>query len=515
MVATAPSLPDDIDALKALVSDLRQSLEGKDTEIALLKEQINLLLAKRFGPSSERLSPDQLHLFNEAEAEAAPEPEAPTVHVPAHERKKRGRRPLPEHLPRVDVLHDLPESDKSCPCGCGETLQRIGEVVSEQLDIVPAQIRVLRHIRPKYACPCCQQGVTTAPLPPQPIPKSVASPGLLAHVAVAKYEDALPLYRQEAILQRIGVDLPRATLATWMIQVGQLIQPLINLLREHLLGYDIIQMDETTVQVLKEPDRPPTSKSYLWVQRGGPPDQPVILYTYAPSRSQAVAQGLLTGFAGYLQSDGYEVYAAVARRPEVTLVGCFAHARRKFDEALKAQGSKPQGGKAAVGLATIQRLYRVEREAKDLSPLGRQAYRHTHARPILDELRAWLDRSLPEVPPTSAIGKALGYLANQWDKLVAYLADGRLAIDNNRAENAIRPFVVGRKNWLFSDTVHGAEASANLYSLIQTAKANGHAPYDYLRRVLTELPKAERVEDIERLLPFAVDPDGGAGSPSP
>ncbi|MEN8176035.1 MAG: IS66 family transposase [Pseudomonadota bacterium] len=515
---SAAELPDDIEALKALV---RQQAADYQARINALQEQLNLLLQKRFGPSSEKIPAEQMRLFNEAEAEIA-DAETEAVAVAGHARKKRGRKPLPASLPRVRVEHDLPESEKTCGCGCH--LIRIGEAVSEQLDIIPAQVRVIQHVRPTYACKGCEETIKTAPLPPQPIPKSHAAPGLLAHIAVAKYQDALPLYRQEKILQRIGVDIPRATLAHWMIKLGHLIQPLINLLQDRLRTYDILGMDddcrdaggrathgavaETLIQVLKEPGREATSNSYLWVQRGGPPDQAVILFHYDPSRGQAVAKDLLTDYRGFIQTDGYEVYGAIAAsRSDITLVGCMAHARRKFDEAVKAQGRKgsTQAGKAMMGLATIQKLYRIEKALKKASPEERYQGRREQAKPVLDELRRWLDKSLPEVAPASATGKALNYLHNQWDKLIRYLEDGRLSIDNNATERAIKPFVIGRKNWLFSDTPRGARASANLYSLIETAKANGLEPYHYLRHVFTALPQAQSLEQFEALLPYNVN----------
>ena len=503
MTATTDNLPDDVEALKALVLKYKQQAES-------LQEKLNLILAKRFGPSSEKGERQQLGLFNEAEfaveEEVEPETADASVTIPAHDRKKPGRKPLPDYIERVEVLHDLPEAEKICPHD-GTRLTRIGEEVSEQLDIIPAKVQVLRHIRPKYACPCCRQGVTTAKLPPQPIPKSIASPGLLAHVCTAKYADALPLHRQEAILQRAGVELPRATLAGWMLKLGDLVQPLINLLRDTLLSYEVVQMDETTVQVLKQPQKAPTAQSYMWVQRGGPPDKPIILFDYDPSRSQAVPVRLLEGFTGYLQCDGYDGYAAIGRREGVELVGCWAHARRKFDEAVKAQGKagKAKASRAARGLALIQKLYRVETLAKGCSAQERLALRQAQAVPLLDEIRAWLDQSLPEAPPQSAVGKALHYLDGQWDKLARYVEDGRIDIDNNAAERAIRPFVIGRNNWLFSDTAKGAESSARLYSLISTAKANGHEPYRYLRHVLAALPAATTVDDFEALLPFHID----------
>jgi transposase len=334
----------------------------------------------------------------------------------------------------------------------------------------------------------------------------MASPGLLAHIAVAKYQDALPLHRQEHILKRIGLDLPRATLAAWMIKLGIWIQPLINLLQDVLLGYDVLQMDETILQVLKEPAKLPQSNSYLWVRRGGPPDLPVLLFDYDPSRSQAVPLRLLEGYRGYVQVDGYDGYNAVGLRSDIVLVGCMAHARRKFDEAVKAQGvdrdNPEKTGKAMEGLRYLQALYRIERECKGSSSEERYSVRQQKAKPLFETLRAWLDAALPTVTPQSMTGKALTYLHNQWPKLIRYLDDGRLSIDNNRVENAIRPFVIGRRNWLFSDTVRGAQSSANLYSLIETAKANGLEPYAYLRHLFTELPKAQTLEQIEALLPF-------------
>ena len=307
--------------------------------------------------------------------------------VSAHSRNKRGRKPLPSSLPRVEVVHELPESEQFCPHD-GNPLTEIGAVTSEQLDIIPAKIQVIRHIRKQYAC-SCGQCIKTAALPPQPIPKSLASPGLLAHITVSKYQDALPLYRQEGILQRIGVDLPRATLANWMIQAGTLIQPLINLLRDRLLAYDILQMDETPVQVLKEPGKTAQSKSYLWLQRGGPPEQPVVLYDYDPGRGAEVPKRLLAGFKGYLQTDGYDGYNAVVAVNGLSHVGRMAHARRKFYEAVKAQDKKQPVGKARRGLALFRQLYRIEKQARKLKPEARHDHRQRHTRPILDELRTW------------------------------------------------------------------------------------------------------------------------------
>lgn len=519
------TLPDDVDDLKALVLKVMEAnhslredvvakqsvLDEQQAEIDLLREQLRLLVHKRFGQSSEKTPEEQLRLFNEAEASAdefeGEEPEA-RIPVKGHTRARKGRRPLPESLPRVEVIHDLPEAEKICPHD-GHVLKKIGQDTNEQLDFIPAKIQVIRHVRLKYACPECEQGVKIAPLPPQPIPKSMASPNLLAHVAVSKYADALPLYRQSKIFARSGIDLPRTTLANWMIRIGQLVQPLINLLRDEMLSGPYIQCDETRYQVLREDGKTARSQSYLWAQRGGSRDHPVILFNYDPSRSGEVPARLFEGYSGYLQTDGYKGYGAVcAANPEIRRVGCMAHARRKFDEALKAQEHGTQRSKVAKllsraqqGLSYIRRLYRIEKKIRNRSAEERQAARQERAQPILNEMKEWLTESKKQVPPRSLTGQALGYLSDQWEFLIRYVEDGRLEIDNNLIENAIRPFVLGRKNWLFSATVRGAESSANIYSLIETAKANRLEPYRYLCHVLAELPKAQSLEEIEALMP--------------
>jgi transposase len=522
------NLPDDPAALKALVRE-------QAFEIERLKEELRLATHKRFGASSEKADPDQGQLFNEAEVLGSRPPahEGDEITVPAHTRAKGGRKPIDDRLPRERIEHDIPESEKLCPCGSGHLRPRIGEVVTEQADIEPAKVKVVQHVRFKYG-PCRQcdgvfpavdevqekaaatsaeasaasapRVVIVAPPPAQPIPKSLAAPGLCAFIATAKYQDGLPLYRQETILARHGLTVSRATLASWMIRLGELIMPLINLAEEVQLAYDVLQMDETTVQVLKEDGRAAQSESRMWVRRGGPPDKPVILFNYDPSRSGKVAWRLTEDFKGYLQSDGFSGYDAVGKREGVVHVGCLAHARRKFDEALKAQRAGDRGGLAAEGLALIQRIYRIEKAAREagLTPEQRKQLRNERARSVWDELRRWLDAKRGHAPPQMLIGKAMTYLDNQWPQLIRALDDGRLEVDNNRCENALRPFVLGRKAWLFSDTPAGAEASARLYGLIETAKANGCEPYAYLRRVFTDLPKATTLAEIEALLPWNV-----------
>jgi transposase len=487
-----------------------QSLEAAKRE---LFEQLRLLIENRFGPSTEKYKiPQEDLFFDEAEAlvESEPEPEdgeapeekaeTPSKSASPKPRTRGGRLALPPELPRVDIVHDVANDQKHCH-NDGAELVCIGEEISEQLDIIPAKIQVIRHIRRKYACKACEEGVVMAPMPPQPLPKSNASPNLLAYSVIAKYVDALPLYRQERAFKRLGIDLPRNTLARWMIQTSELIEPLTERLRHHLQASAVIHMDETTLQVNTEPDRKASSPSYMWVQRGGPPGQQVVLYDYDASRSGQVPTRLLENYQGILVTDGYEGYAEVVRTNQLTHAGCWAHARRKFVEAQKVQ-PKGKVGRADQALSLIRSLYAMEKQARHLNAEERLTLRETQSRPIIDKLEAWLTKSLNQVPPKTAIGKALLYLNRQWPKLTVFLTDGRIPLDNNPAENAIRPFVIGRKNWLFSQTPKGAHASARIYSLIETARANGIEPYTYMVEVLNKLPSSVTDEDLDRLLPW-------------
>jgi len=496
------SLPDDPVALKIIIA-------SQAKRIAALEEYVALGNVKKYGASSEK-SPDQQEMFNEAELTVVAEEMLAECMQKDHlvkpsspPSKKPGRKPLPAHLPRVRIEHDLPETEKQCPCGCTRSV--IGEEISEQLDIIPAKIQVLVHVRKKYACKQCEEGISIAPLPPQPIPKSNASPGLLAHIAISKYQDALPLYRQQAVLQRSGVDIPRNTLANWMIKAGERLQPLLNAMETKLLTHPVMHCDETVVQILKEPEKPPTSKSYMWVRVGGPPTQPIRLFHYAPSRSGSVVSELLGSYQGYLQTDDYAGYNAVAANKGVTQLGCWAHARRKFIDAQKATAGKTKRtGKADMAVSLIAKLYAIEKNLKETDPETRRHIRQQQAVPQLQKIRDWLDKTLHSTLPKGLLGKAVAYLDKNWHKLTVYTQDGRLSIDNNAAENAIRPFVIGRKNWLFSASVNGAKASANIYSLIETAKANQQEPSQYLRHIFTELPKVTTDEEIEALLPWNV-----------
>jgi len=486
-------------------------LEAK-AEMQRMIEQLILARHRQFGVSSEQLSA-QARLFDEAETLAQSSAEsddlAAIAHAPApsdqdshtaNQKPNRGKRsPLPAELARVDVVHDVPEDQRSCPCGT--PMVEIGEDVSEQLDIVPMQIRVLRHIRKRYGCPGSVHAPVTAPLPPQPLPKSNASAAFLAMLLTVKFVDGLPLTRFGKVLGRAGVPVPDQTLARWVIGASQVIQPLHNLMRDLLLESPCIHVDETVVQVLKEPNRPPTAQSYMWVQTGGPPDQSVVIYDYDPSRSSEVPVRLLHDYQGYLMTDGYTGYNKLARHEGITRLACWAHVRRRFMDAVKVQ-PKGKRGRADEAVALIAKLYKVERDYKEASHEERLLARQQISTPALAALREWMGKMLPTVTPGSALGKALSYMHTYWDMLTLYIERGDLPIDNNRCENAIRPFVIGRKGWLFSDTPAGAHASAVIYSLVETAKANGVEPYLWLLRVLTDLPAAKTVEDVETLLPW-------------
>jgi transposase len=505
------------DQLKAALSATDNELSTTQDQLSQLKSYIEQLeqaliasRQQRFGPSSEKGQGQQLLLFDEAEetcqadAETDDPQESGSIAVGAHSRKKKGRKPLPASLPRVEVVHDLPDAQKVCAVH-GVALQAAGEKVNEQLDLIPATVQVLRHIRKQYTCPCCDNGMMTATRPTDPIPKAQASPGTLAAIGVHKYADGLPLYRQVQMLKRMGIDLDRGTMAKWMVASGELIQPLLNLLRDRLLEETLVHVDETPVQVLREPGKAAQSKSYMWVQASGyASTYPVILFDYDPSRSGRVPKRLLTGYRGAIMVDGYEGYDSVCREGDITRLGCWAHVRRKFTEAAKVAGKKGKSAKTDYALKLIGKLYQIERHVKDLSSKDRHRIRQEQARPIIDTLHDWLIRTRPTVPPKLALGKALTYLHNQWPRLTGYLDEGNYPIDNNRVENAIRPFVIGRKGWLFSTSVDGARASANLYSLIETVKANKLNPYTYLKQVFTDLPNAETVEDIEALLPWNI-----------
>jgi len=479
MVSESNQLPDDAASLKKIIFSLQQQNDH-------LQEMVRLLQNEIFGRKSEVrpvIDPNQLQLFTPAETVEPVQPDE-SIAIKGHTRKKRGRKPLPEDLPRIEVLHDLPEEEKQC--ACGTALSRIGEEICEKLDYVPAKMQVIRHIRPKYACKSCEgvedDGPTVRIAPPaeQLIPKSIATEGLLAHIAVSKFADALPLYRQQKIFGRLGVDISRSTLANWMIQAAERCGLLIELLEKEI--------------------------------RGGALDRPVVLFRYHATRSGEIALKIVDGYQGYIQSDGYAGYDHLSGKPGVVLLGCMVHARRKFMAVVKVR-KKERGKKASTkGLADealdyIKELYQIEKYARqnELTFEQIRKLRQEKSKPILDRFKIWLDTYQPQVPPKSLLGKAIQYTLNQWERLIIYIEAGFLKPDNNVAENAIRPFVLGRKNWLFAGGPNGAEASATFFSLIETAKANDLEPYAYLRYLFTKIPSAQNEADFLDLLPNRID----------
>jgi len=497
------------------IASLQTRLHRVEQENELLREQLRLLRLQLFGRKTEKFSTlngQQLPLFNEPDEEKFSNLEE--IVVPEHTRKKCGRKPLPENLPRVEILHDVTEEEKVCGCGC--TKSRIGEEVSEQLDIVPARIQVLRHVRPKYACRQCEgvqddgPTVVIAPPPVQIIPKSIVSAGLLAHVLIAKFADAVPFYRQEGQFARLGVEINRTSMCNWAMKAAEACGPLLELHRQEIRSGPLINSDETTVQVLEEPGRSPTQKSYMWLFRGGTPDRPALEFVYNPTREATFAQEYFRGYRGYVQTDGYGGYDFLDRQQGIVHLGCWAHVRRKFADVIKAAGklrSKKKTGLAEEAVERIRALYFIEKTAleKEFGPEEIQRLRQEQSKPLVAAFHDWLTGHAGTVPPKSLLGKAIAYALGQWKRLEIYLQDGRLKMDNNLAENAIRPFVVGRKNWLFSGNVAGARASAALYSLIESAKANGLEPYWYLRRLFEHLPLASNEEELRALLPQYMD----------
>jgi len=478
-------------------------IQSQKVRIAALEELLRLQKQKLFGRSSEQ-QPDQLGMFNEAEdLEAEPD----TDDAPK-KKKPSGRKGLNPNIPRIQLRIELSDEEKE------GAIDTYFVKVKEELDIIPAQVQVVELMQEKavFKNTDCKTGeserkIKSATLPRHPLPKAVASINTLAYIIIAKYMDALPLYRLEKILDRYGGSVTRTTLANWLIRLSEQLMPLVNLIREHQWEGNLIQADETRIQVLKEPGYSASSDKWMWLTRGGPPGQPSVLFDYNPSRSGEVPLGLLEGFEGYLQTDGYAGYNAVVKKQNLIHIGCWDHARRKFDEAEKAASGKKKNktgvpSKARMGLSLINKLYVVERGIKDKTSEEKYQARQQKSLPLLKTLKTWLEKNKSKVLKDSLTSTAITYTLNQWDKLVRYCDNGEIPISNILAENAIRPFCIGRRNWLFSDTPRGARASALYYSLIETAKANELEPYGYFKQMLKALPYAETVEELEALLPW-------------
>jgi transposase len=498
MLSLPDPLPDQYDDLRRVTLALAAEVKAKSFEIEALKFELARLKRWRFGASSERFDPNQAGLFEEdleADLAAAETRQAlAEVALPGKAPRRRPKRqPLPAHLPRIEHRHEL----ANCTCGrCGQELTVIGEAVSEQLDIIPAQFFVHRHIRPQYACRHCDT-VTAVPPPPQVIDKGLPAPGLLAQILVSKYADHLPLYRQAVMYARQGVFLPGSTQAGWIGACEVLLEPLVERLRVHVLAETYLQADETRLPVLA-PGTGKTRTGILWVYRSGPwsPLQAVV-FDYAEGRGQTWPKAFLDGFTGTLQIDGYAGYNAVLAQDGVVEAGCWAHVRREFYDVFKATRSPM----AAEALRRIRALYQIEADLKDQTPAARAAQRQARAEPRLKAFKDWLDETLLKLPPGSGLAKAIGYALGRWAALRVYLQDGRISIDSNPVERALRGVAVGRRNYLFAGSAGGGRRAALVYSLVETCKLNGVDPYAYLKEVLTRLPTL-KAKDLDDLLPW-------------
>lgn len=488
-----------------IIAENHRSLKAKETHISLLEEQLRLARQRRFGSSSEK-STIQGDLFDEAELEQAlsdiEQLQLEAEEKPEKKASRKKRKGLSKKLPRIRI--DIPLSDED-KAGADRTFFT---KVKEELDIIPAKAQVIEYWQEKavFEQDNGEQIIKAAERTPHPLGKCMASVQLLAYILVSKYADALPLYRLEKILARYGGNLSRAAMANWIIRLDDVFKPLINLLHEHQLKGDYLQMDETRIQVLKEDGKIATSDKWMWLIRGGPPEKPAVLFHYDPTRCKEVPSHLLENYTGVLQADGYAGYDKVCKENALTRIGCWDHARRKFVEAGKAapttNNQNNKHSKADIAIAKIRKLYAIEKRISKLSPADKTQKRQELAQPVLDDLKAWLLNNTSRIPKDSLTAIAIRYTLNQWEYLIGYLADGKLNISNALAENAVRPFAVGRRNWLFADTTRGAQASATVYSLIETAKANNLEPFSYLRYVLTHIAAADTVEKIEALLPW-------------
>jgi len=501
------------DEYKSLIA-IKQDYDYLKQQVDFLKEQMRLSRHRQFGSSSEKSEYDatQLNLFNEAESladESVAEPEL--TEIKKHYRKKyrANRDRLPPDLPVEIVEHTLPEAEQECP-DCGNHLHRMGKEVHEELKLIPAKAVIVRHIKYTYACRDCEKNgcgvpVLKAPSPEPVIKGSFASPEAVAHLMTQKFVMGIPLYRQEQEWSRQGIMLSRQTMSNWLIRCTEdWLEPIYNELHKRLLTHEVLHADETTLQVLHEPDKTPQSKSYMWLYRtSGDAENPIVLYEYQPSRSASHPEAFLKGWQGYLHADGYSGYHSLEKKGKITVIGCLAHARRKFDEVLKTNPEKDRENSGAfIAKRYCDRLFNIERTLKTLSADAKHKERLKQAKPVLDEFFTWLNSANYS---KGLLGTAVGYTLGQWKYLERYLIDGRLEISNNRAERSIKPFVIGRKNFLFANTPKGAKTSAIIYSIVETAKESGVDPYSYLSSVFKTAPNVDlhnSPDFWESMLPF-------------
>ena len=486
-----------------------QEMKFKDAKLERVTLELARLKAWKFGAKTERMNAEQRQMFEDTAAEDEASLEAQLLALqgtceqgapaPANSKRKPRRQPLPEHLRRVEHRHE-PESTTCPTVGCGQAMVRIGEDISERLDIVPAEFFVQRHVRGKWACKCCQV-LVQEPVAPQIIDKGMPTSGLLAYTLVSRFVDHLPYYRQEQINARAGVHTPRSTLAAWSGAAGASLQPLFDAHRAFVLGAQVLHADETPVRML-DPGAGKTAKAYVWAYARGEHDAMAgVVYDFCTGRGAKYPMAFLDGWSGTITCDDYKGYDAVLRVEGRTEAGCLAHARRKFDELAKANASD-------VAMQAVQRmagLYRIEKEARGMTAPDRLSLRQLRSVPLWNELHVWLQLERTRVADGSSIAAAIDYSLKRWEALARFLKDGSVSIDNNHVENLMRPWAMGRKAWLFCGSELGGQRAAMVMSLVQSAKLNGHDPLAYLRDVLERL-LAHPNNRIDELLPHRWQP---------
>jgi len=508
---------DSYESLQQQNVQLEQKVAYLSRQLTWYEEQLRLAQHKRFGVSSERSDADQLRLFNEVETEVDIEAEEDSQResepktITDEKRKQRAaqREELLKNLPTERVEYRLAQDEQACPC-CGETMHEMSSEVRRELVIIPAQKKVVEHVQIIYGCRPCERNeiktpIVKAPMPRPSFPGSLASADAVAYIIIKKYLEGMPLYRLEQQFERQGIPLSRQTMANWVLVAAENWLKLIyERMHEELLTHKYLHADETRVQVLHEPGRAAETKSYMWLYRSGRDGHAMALYDYQETRRKEHPMEFLKGFAGYLHVDGYKGYNSVAN---VKLAACWSHARREFEEALKSLPADKRKAPvtAREGLDYCNQLFKIERKLKDATSEKRYEQRLKLSRPVLDAFSAWLYAKKDEVLPKSPTGEAIGYCLNQWTKLVTFLEDGNLEIDNNRAERSIKPFVMGRKAWLFSNTPRGATASAVTYSIVETAKENDLNPFAYLQYLFERLPNVDtsNPEVMNALMPWS------------
>jgi transposase len=505
-VVIPEQLPRDFDLLFRLIRDLKEEREAFKRCIETLEHKLQQVLRQLCGPRSERLHPNQMALlFDALLSFATPEPvepqtpptDRPTETKPKT-RKGHGRRRLPKDLPRRRIVHD-----QDCTCEiCGKSKIIIGEVVTEKYGYEPAQFFVIEEVRTKRACRDCEEGVVTAPKPPEAIPKCLAHPSLLAQVLTSKYADHLPLYRQQQIYKRGGLELTRSTLCGWITRCAEAFTPVVDFMTEQILESLVIHTDDTAVPVLDR-QLEATRRGRLWVYIGDA-DHPHVVFDYTPTRERDGPADFLQSFTGYLQADAYAGYDGIYAGGQVQEVACWAHGRRKFYDLQE----KHPAGPRLTALAFVRQLYQIEELSGAMDPEQRRQFRQKHARPVLRAFKSWLDRRLEQIRPKSPEAQAIGYVMRQWDALNRYTEHGALSIDNNLAERTLRPVAMGRKNWLFAGSDEGAKRAAVIFSLVASCRLHGLDPYAYFRFLLEQLPlqPADQIGDLTPLARVQAQP---------